>query len=189
MRLDARSRSGLFCAGLFGRGGRRTVWRAGRLCDSSRLRRRRRRSAGLALSALTFLALHGEQGDRLLKRESLWIGTSRQRGEDPVMADIRPVTPAVQTDRAAAFGMLAELAHELRPAPALACGFAEQNDGSVQADGQYVIVLGEGFKSLSVLDVGAKPTDAGNDRLAGFRVQAQLARQCQKTQRGVEIDI
>ena len=62
MRLDARSRSGLFCTGLFGRGGRRTVWRAGRLCDSSRLRRRRRRSAGLALSALTFLALYGEQG-------------------------------------------------------------------------------------------------------------------------------
>src|SRR2546423_15559986 len=167
MGLDARSRSGLFGAGLFGPGGRRPVWRAGRLCDSSRLRRRRRRSAGLALSALTFLALHGEQGDRLLKRESLWIGTSRQRGEDPVMADIRPVTPAVQTDRAAPFRMLAELAHELRAPPAVGCGLAGHHDEPVQADGQYVIVLGEGFEGLSVLDVGAKPTDAGNDRLAG----------------------
>ena len=55
------------------------------------------------------------------------------------MADIGAVTPSIYSD-GAAFGVLAELTQQPRSRPSLRCRFGEQDDGSVHADRQYVII-------------------------------------------------
>ena len=104
------------------------------------------------------------------------------------MADIWSITPGVYGN-GAAFGMLAELTQQPRPRPPLRCGFREQHDGSVQADGQHVIIGSERFEGCPMLDIGAETADSGKDRLTGLGMAPELAGQPEQPQSGVEIDI
>src|SRR6201986_5031369 len=103
------------------------------------------------------------------------------------MADIRAVASPIEADRAA-FGVGPELADQLRSAALRGRRFGQQHDGAVQPDRQHVIVHSERFEDRSVLNVRAEPADAGYDRLAGFGMAAELARESEQTQRGLEVD-
>ena len=103
------------------------------------------------------------------------------------MADIRAVTSAIEADRAA-FGVRPELAEQLRPAALPGRRLGQQHDGAVQPDRQHVIVGAERLEDRSVLDVGAEPADAGDDRLASLGMAAELARQREQPQGSLEID-
>src|SRR6516225_4721529 len=104
------------------------------------------------------------------------------------MADIGAVTPSIYND-GAAFGVLAELTQQPRSRPSLRCRFGEQDDGSVHADRQYVIIRSKRLEDRPVFYVGAETADAGNDCLACLGMPPELARQGEQPQRGVEVDI
>src|ERR1700746_287685 len=104
------------------------------------------------------------------------------------MADIGSITPSVERD-AAAFGMLAELAQQLRPASPFPRGFGQQNDGAIQPDRQDVIIGDERLERRPMSDVSAKTSDAGEYGLARLGMPPQFARQGEKAERGVEIDV
>ena len=53
---------------------------------------------------------------------------------------------------------------------------------------QHVVLGGEADEAV-VLDVGAVAVDAGLDRLAGLGMAAELARQGEQRQRGLEVEL
>jgi hypothetical protein len=76
--------------------------------------------------------------------------------------------------------MLAEFAQQPWPRPSLRYRFGEQDDGSVHANRQHVIVRSQRLEYRPMLDVGAETADAGKDRLACFGMPPKLARQGQQ---------
>ncbi len=104
------------------------------------------------------------------------------------MADVGAVASPIKADRAAV-GMSPDFANQLRAATLCGRRFGQQHDCTVQPDRQHVIVRSERFEDRSVLDVRAEPADAGYDRLARFGMAAELARQSEQTQRGLQIDV
>lgn len=53
----------------------------------------------------------------------------------------------------------------------------DQHDRAVEADGAYVLVVGQGHMSCAVLEPHAVASDAGEDGLPGLRVRLHRARQ------------
>src|SRR5438874_3126459 len=104
------------------------------------------------------------------------------------MADVRSVAAAIDTDRAA-LRMLADVAQQLRTAPLAGLGLGEHGDRAVQPDRQHIIVGAERGEDGTMLQIRAEAADPGGDRLAGFGMAADLARQRQQPKRGFEIDI
>src|SRR5215471_12820957 len=141
---------------------------------------------GFASPALALLLLSGEQLYRLLEGKCVRIGSSRQRGKDPCMADIGTIPTAAQR-HGAAVRMLAELAHHLRASTPFCWRVGEQDHGAVQADGQHVVIGSERLEGRPMLDVRAKTADAGDDRLAGLRMSSKRSRQCKQPQCGLEV--
>src|SRR5271168_3960526 len=102
------------------------------------------------------------------------------------MAHIRPVAPAIESDRAA-FRVSAELADQLRTAPAAALCFGEHGNRAVEADIQHVVIGAERREAAAVFEIGAKPADPGADRLAGLGMAANFTRQRKKFQSDTQI--
>src|SRR6266849_1198615 len=148
---------------------------------------------GLALvlaQALALAAAFGrEQLDRLLERHRLGLDLRGQRGVDAIMTDIGTVAAAEQVDRRTVRWVIAEDAQRCRPAPAALFGLRQQAHGTIEADGEHVVVLGERLVEVVMLDVGPETADSGYDLLARLGMEAHLARQRQEVQRRGEIDV
>ena len=65
----------------------------------------------------------------------------------------------------------------------------DEIDGTVSTDLEHVVVLAEIGVGAPVLNIGPVAAEIGEDRLAGFRVFGDLARQGQQPQSLVEIDV
>ena len=144
---------------------------------------------GLASPLLAFVALRREQRQCLVEGEGVGIGVARQRGDNSVMADIGAVAAAIEADRAA-FGVRPDFAQQLRPA-----ALRRMSASASSTTARFSPIVSTSSSAPSELKVvpcliyGAEPADAGDDRLAGFGMAAELARQREQPQRGLEIDI
>src|SRR5260221_4271784 len=179
LRLGAGGRFGLRRFGRFSRPG---------LGACRRLRLRRWFLAALALALLALGLLCLEQLDGGLERQALGLHRAGHGGEQPVMADIGSITSLEELDRRAVIGVQPDGAQWLRRLAALAW-LGEQADGAIEPDGQHVVIGRQRLEGGAVLEIGTEAAEPGGDRLAGFRVLADLARQGEQAQRGVEIDI
>src|SRR6185312_1390148 len=142
-----------------------------------------------AARALAVLWPGREQLDRLVERQRLRLDIARHRRVDAAMAYIGPVAPVEKIDRRAIRRMPAEaLQRRRRPAPRRA-RLGEQADGAVEPDRQHVVVLGDRAEILAVLYIRAEAADRRDDHLAILGMGSDVARQSQKLQRPVEIDI
>ncbi len=84
---------------------------------------------------------------------------------------------------------LAGIGAEAATAWALGDLLGDQRDGTVQTDIEHLIAGLEAGIGLLVLHERPEPAEAGGDRLPGFRMLADLARQRQQLQRQFEINI
>ena len=148
-------------------------------------------SALAALFAALALALGGalgEQLDRLLEAQLLGVVALAQARVVAPVPDVGPVAALVQRDRLAVLGVLADLAQLLGRGALPAAGLGEQRHRAVHADRQHVVVGAEADEAV-VLDVGAVAVDAGLDRRAALGMAADLARQREQRERGLEVEI
>ena len=110
-----------------------------------------------------------------------------QGGVDLAVLGVGAVAALVQGDRLLVRRVLAQGPEGRALAPRR--GLGDQDHGAVQADGQDVVVLGQGLVGRLVLHVGAVAADAGQDRLAGLGVRSDLARQGEQRQGRLEVDL
>src|SRR5690242_19019512 len=145
-------------------------------------------AAGAARS-LAVVRPGGEQFHRLVERQGLGLDIARHRGIEAAMVYIGPVAPIKKIDRRAIRRMRAKALQWRRRAAARRARLGEQADRAVEPDRQHVVVLGDGAEILAVLYIRAEAADRRDDHLAILGMGSDVARQRQKLQRPVEIDI
>src|SRR5208282_570008 len=120
-----------------------------------------------------------DEREGVVERDARRVGSFRQGRVDLAVADVGAEPALLDADRAA-LRMLAEkaagTAAEARAAGAALLG-DDEVDRAVGADFEHVVVAAEVGVGLAVLDIGAVPADAGQDRLAARRMPRHLARQ------------
>ena len=94
---------------------------------------------------------------------------------------------AADAHRLAVGRVIAEHAAGHRRRPLLA--FAQQHHGAVEADGQHVVVVGQGLVEAAEFEIGAEAANAGGNDLVALGMLADLAGQGQEAQPDVEIDV
>src|SRR6185503_1990790 len=134
-----------------------------------------------------------EQHDRLGQRDGVGRLVAGDGGVDAVVADIRAVAAVLDHHRAALVGMFAERLPRVGAETAALAGIGfllgDQGDRAIEAYGQDVFAGIEIGVGLAVLDVGPEAADAGDDRLAVLRVDADFARQREQRQRLFQVDV
>src|SRR5262249_52762143 len=109
------------------------------------------------------------------------------------MADIRPVTTVFCNDSATFYWVISEraarISTEATPTRRLGPLLGDQRHRAIKADSKHFlrgIQIGIGF---AMLNVRSEPADAGADRLAVLRMEADFPRQRQQCKCTLQIDI
>src|SRR5262245_21073658 len=134
-----------------------------------------------------------KQGKRLFEGHRLRRHVGGQCGVDAVVAHVGSVAAVLHHHRATLIRVLSERATGIGAETALARSLGlplrEQRHRTVEPDIENIIAGLEIGVSLAVLHVGAEAADTGHDRLAVFRMPADLARQREQPKRAVEVDV
>ena len=99
------------------------------------------------------------------------------------MLDIGAEAALVQGDRLAGFRMRPD-----RLGGAALLG-GQQIHRAIHADAQHILILGDVHIGRAALHIRPETANPGGDRLARFRIAADLARQRQQRQRALQLDI
>ena len=113
-----------------------------------------------------------------VKRYCLGRLVAGDRGVDAVVADVRTVATVLDDNRAAFVGVFAQnlagIGAEAAALLRVGLLFRDQGHGAVESDGEDIVAVFQVRVSLAVLHIRTKASNAGEDRLAVFRRQADF---------------
>ena len=147
-----------------------------------------RRRLLFALACLRFL--FGHEDKRFFERHVFWDGRFRQGGVGAGVLDVGAVFAFADLHGLAAIRVLAKLLQDFAGA-LFGAGdlFGKNRDRAIEADVEQLFRVFQVRIGAVMQDEGTEAAETGGDLLAGFRVDADFAREREQAQRHVEIDV